>query len=354
MKAMVYHGNKDVRLETVPEPVPGPRDVRLKVDYCGICATDIEEYLYGPVFISVKPNPITGRGIPIIVGHEMTGTVIETGVEVHDVGIGDRVVLNGCVTCGECRWCKSGSETQCRALGAVAFATDGGLAEQMVWKASQVVRLPDNVSSEEAALVEPSSIALHAVRRSRLQAGERAVVLGVGTVGMMAMQEAMALGVRVFALDRRQISLDLATQLGADAVINTETQDAYQALMDLTDGQGPDVIIDAAGGHDTPALATKWVRAGGRVLLVGIFTAKTEIDFNSVVGREVEMIGSLAYQKRDVEQVVSMISAGAIKTAPLISDRIGLKDVLTKGYERMMAPSKDVFKILVAPSGVSA
>jgi (R,R)-butanediol dehydrogenase/meso-butanediol dehydrogenase/diacetyl reductase len=288
----------------------------------------------------------------MIVGHEMTGTVIETGRDVADVRDGDRVVLNGCLTCGECRSCTSGAEVQCPSLAGVAFAIDGGLAEQMVWKASQVVRLPDNVSSEEAALVEPSSVAMHAVRRSRLQQGERVVVLGVGTVGMMAMQEAKALGARVFAVDRRQMSLDMAARLGADAVINPEAQDAGEALRDLTDGDGPDVVIDAAGGRDTPALGAQWVRAGGRVLLVAIFTAKTEIDFNSVVGREVEVIGSIAYQRHDVEQVVSMISSGAIRTAPLISDRISLEDVISKGYERMMAPTKDVFKILVAPSGV--
>ena len=348
----MYHGNKDLRLETVPDPVPEPDEVKLRIDYCGICATDIEEYLYGPVFISAEPNPITGKGMPMIVGHEMTGTVVETGSEVADVRAGDRVVINGCLTCGQCRWCTSGAEAQCPALAGVAFAIDGGLAEQMVWKASQVVKLPDNVSSEEAALVEPSSVAMHAVRRSRLQEGERAVVLGVGTVGMMAMQEAKALGARVFAVDRRRMSLDLAAQLGAEAVINPDTQDAGEALRDLTDGDGPDVIIDAAGGPGTPALATQWVRAGGRVLLVAIFTAKTEIDFNSVVGREVEVVGSLAYQQRDVEEVVSMISSGAIKTAPLVSDRIGLEDVVTNGYHRMMAPTKDVFKILVAPSGV--
>jgi (R,R)-butanediol dehydrogenase/meso-butanediol dehydrogenase/diacetyl reductase len=282
----------------------------------------------------------------------MTGTVIEAGGDVADVRVDDRVVVNGCLTCGECRWCTSGEEVQCPSMAGVGFAIDGGLAEQTVWRASQVVRLPDNVSSEEAALVEPSAVAMHAVRRSRLQKGERAAVLGVGTVGMMAMQEAKALGAQVYAVDRRQMSLDLAAQLGADAVINPETQDAGEALRDLTDGDGPDVIIDAAGGRDTPALATQWVRAGGRVLLVAIFTAKTQIDFNSVVGREVELIGSIAYQQRDIEQVVSMISSGAITTAPLISDRISLEDVFSKGYERMMAPTKDVFKILVAPSGV--
>ena len=349
MRALVYHGNQDLRLETVPDPVPGPAEVRLRIDYCGICATDIEEYVYGPKFISAEPSPITGKGMPLVVGHEMTGTVFETGGDVTGVAVGDRVVLNGCLTCGECGPCKSGADVQCSSMAGVGFAIDGGLAEQMVWKASQVVKLPANVSSEEAALAEPSSVAMRAVRRSRLREGERVAVLGVGTVGMMAMQEAKALGAQVFAVDRRRMSLDLAVRLGADAAIDSDTQDVGEALRGLTDGDGPDVVIDAAGGADTPALAAQWVRPGGRVLLVAIYTARTEIDFNCVMGRETEVIGSLGYQQRDVEQVVSMISSGAIRTAPLVSACIGLEDVLTKGYERMMAPSKDVFKILVAP-----
>ena len=352
MKAIVYHGNKDLRLESVPAPAPGPGEVSLRVDYCGICATDIEEYLYGPVFISSEsPNPITGKKMPMITGHEITGTVAELGEGVSSVSVGDRTVINGILTCGKCWWCTRSQEHQCPSMAAVGFGIDGGLAEHMVWPAPNVIRLPDNVNSQEAALVEPGSVALHAVRRSRLQPGERIAILGVGTVGMLAMQAAKAMGGRVFAVDRRDMSLQLATKLGADATINPDTTDAARALLDLTDGVGPDIIIDAAGGKDTPAQAVQWVRRGGRVVLVAIYTAKSTFDFNSVVGTEVEVLGSIAYQQRDVEEMVGMISSGAVKTAPLISDKIGLEDVINVGFARMMAPSKDVFRILVAPSG---
>ena len=351
MKALVYHGNKDLRLESVPDPRPGAGEVKMRIDYCGICATDIEEYLYGPVFIAHgTPNPVTGKKAPLITGHEISGTVAEVGAGVSNVRPGDRVVIYGLLTCGSCWWCSHEQQPQCPSSGAVGFAIDGGLAEQMVWPAEQVIKLPDNVSSEEAALVEPASVALHAVRRSRLEPGERLAVLGVGTVGMLAMQAAKALGAQVFALDRRDMSLELATKLGADATINPDTTNAAEALRDLTDGVGPDVVIDAAGGRDTPIQALQWVRRGGRVLLVAIFTAKPEFDFNSVVAAEAEVIGSLAYQQQDVEEVVRMISSGVLKTSPLVSDRIGLEDVLEKGFQRMMEPTKDVFRILVAPS----
>jgi (R,R)-butanediol dehydrogenase/meso-butanediol dehydrogenase/diacetyl reductase len=350
MRALVYHGNKDLRVESAPDPRPGPGQVRLRIDYCGICATDIEEYLYGPKFIASSPNPITGKMLPVITGHEMTGTVEGVGQGVSSVKRGDRVAVNGVLTCGKCWWCSSGNTTQCPAMAAVGFAIDGGLAEYMVWQASRLTRLPDSVSSEEAALVEPSSVAMHAVRRSRLRAGERVAVLGVGTVGMLAMQIARAMGGQIFAVDRRPMSLEMARQLGAEAVINPDETDAAQALRDLTGGVGPDVVIDAAGGRDTPRQAIQWARRGGRVVLVAIYTAKSEFDFNDIVSAEAEVIGSIAYEQRDIEDVVRLLSTGALRTSPLVSDVIGLEDVIEKGFARMMAPTKDVFRVLVAPS----
>jgi (R,R)-butanediol dehydrogenase/meso-butanediol dehydrogenase/diacetyl reductase len=175
----------------------------------------------------------------------------------------------------------------------------------------------------------------------------------VGTVGMLTMQAAKAIGARVFAIDRRQQSLDIAEQLGADAVINTSKTDPAEALKELTGGVGPDVVIDAAGARDTPELSVKWVRRGGRVVLVAIYTHKPEFDFNNIVSTEVEVIGSLAYQQRDVEGVVRMLARGDIKTLPLISDKISLDEVLDKGFTRMLSPTKDVFRILVSPFMVS-
>lgn len=114
MRALVYHGNRDLRLETAPEPLVGPGQVKLAVDFCGICATDIEEYLHGPLFISSDaPNPITGSMAPLVTGHEVTGTVIEKGPGVTDLELGDRVALNGVLSCGTCRWCQQGDTTQC-------------------------------------------------------------------------------------------------------------------------------------------------------------------------------------------------------------------------------------------------
>ena len=351
MKALVYHGNRDLRLESVPDPKAGHDEVLIHVDYCGICATDVEDYLYGPLFISGdKPNPITGKKIPLISGHEITGSIQEVGRDVHNLAVGDRVIINGILSCKVCYWCKRGEVTQCPSIAAVGFNIDGGLADFISWPATNVIRLPYNVSSEQAALAEPAAVALHAIRRSRLQLGETTAIIGVGTVGMLAMQAAKSIGGKVFAIDKRKMSLDMAKTLGADAVINGEETDAGQALLDLTDGVGPDVVIDAAGGKNTPEMAVKWARRGGRVVLVALYIQKPEFNFNGVVSTEVEILGSLAYQQRDMEEVVRMLANDSLKTMPLISERIRLDEVIDKGFARMLAPSKDVFRILVSPN----
>lgn len=342
MKAMVYHGNRDLRYETVSDPRPAPGEAVLKVDFCGICATDIEEYVYGPTFLD------SGK-IPIVTGHEITGTIVELPEEAGHLVRGMRVALNTVLACGECFWCGIGAGQQCESFAVVGFDRDGGLAEYIAWPADELIGLPDSVSSEAAALVEPSSVAFHCVQRVGVRRGEAVAVVGVGTVGMLAMQIAKSQGARVFAVDVKDMSLDTARRLGADATIDARRGDAASALQDLTEGRGPDVVIDAAGGRGTPADCVRYVRRGGRVVLVAIYTSTPEFDFNSVVAQEKTVIGSLAYTRSDVQASVGLIAEGKLRTTPLISDRIGLDQVIVKGFARMMSPNKDVFRILVEP-----
>ncbi len=180
----LYHGNRDLRLETVPDSKPGHDEVLIHVDYYGICATDVEEYLHGPIFISGdKPNPITGKKILLISSHEIT-------------------VINGMLSCKVCYCCKRGEVTQCPSIAAAGFNINGGLADFISWLAANVIRLPYNVSSEQAALPAPSAVTLHAIRRSRLQLGETAAIIGVRAVGMLAMQ---AVKVLMWLLTPREV-----------------------------------------------------------------------------------------------------------------------------------------------------
>ncbi len=353
MKALVYYGNKDVRVEDVDEPQVTNELVKLKIDYCGICATDMEEYYYGPKYISHdQPHPISGKKTPLIVGHEATGTVVEIGKNVTGMTVGTRVVFNGILSCGKCYFCDRGLTNQCAQAVIIAFGDNGGMAEYAVWKGSEVIPLPDNVTSVEAALAEPSAVAHHAVAKSNIKEGDSVAVLGCGTVGLLALQIAKTKGAKVYAIDKRLKSLEMAQQLGANAIIdaNMDINNRKEQLMELTDGIGPDIVIEAAGGRDTPIEAVDLVRTGGTVVLVAVYTSKPEFDFNEIMFREVNVVGSLGYQRNDVESVVSLISDKKIKTEMLVSEIIGIDQVVDVGYNKMLSGDKDFFRILVSPS----
>ena len=350
MKAAVYYGNKDIRIENVVEPDLVTGDAKIRVDYCGICATDLEEYLFGPQVISKDPNPLTGQSIPMITGHEVTGTVVGIDSTNTSVTLGDRVAIDGIITCGNCWWCENGQEMQCGSLACIGFQRNGGLAEYLTWPADHLITLPDNVTSEQAALIEPTAVAVHALHKCTVQSGTTIAIVGVGTVGMVTMQAAKAMGARVLALDVRDNALEMANSLGADVVINTGSDSFNKTIQDATDGLGPDYVLDTAAGPDTAKLSIDLVRKGGIVVLVGIYTKTTTLDFNSVVLREVNVVGSVGYERQDMREAIGMVSDGNVQTKQLISDIISIDNLLDVGYKRMMSPKKDIFRILVDPS----
>ena len=354
MQAIVYHGNKDIRLDDIPEPIPKSGEVKLRVTNASICATDIEEWQYGPLWVQHgSPNNLTGRQTPLVLGHEISGHIVELGQglnTVNTVEIGDRVVVNNVRTCGTCFWCTRGEQAVCPNMAVAGFMADGGLQEFMTWPADHVIVLPDIISDEEAPLIEPATVAVHGVRRSGVKAGDTVAVIGCGTVGQLTLQAFKAAGARVIAIDIREQSLELATELGADAVINSkDQQSAASQLMELTNGIGPDIVAETAGARETPRMAIEWTRRAGTTLLIGIYSATPEIDFNSVVGREISVIGSVATSPGDMEATVELMAQGKINVKPLISEIVPLSRAIEDGFNRMLDPNKEVFRIVIQP-----
>jgi (R,R)-butanediol dehydrogenase/meso-butanediol dehydrogenase/diacetyl reductase len=351
MQAIVYHDNKDIRLEDIPEPSPGPGEVKLRITNTSICATDIEEWQFGPLWVQHgSPNAITGKQTPLVLGHETSGHIVELGEGVDDVAIGDRCAVNTILTCGTCFWCLRGQQAVCPNMAVAGFMADGGLAEFMVWPADKMVMLPDSVSDVEAPLLEPTTVAVHGVRRSGVKPGDNVAVIGCGTVGLLTLQAFKAAGARVIAIDVRKQSLDLATELGADEVINSQDEQAAAAkLLELTDDVGPDIVAETAGAKETPRMAIEWTRRGGTALLIGIYSTTPEINFNNVVGPEVTVIGSVATSPGDLEAAVELVSQGKINVKPLISATVPLRRAIEDGFERMLDPNKEVFRIVIQP-----
>ena len=288
MKAAVWHARNDIRVESVPDPgPPGPGEVVIRVGACGICGTDLEEYRDGPLFIPVdEPNPLTGRKAPLILGYEFAGEVVAVGKGVKKFRVGDRLALDVLIYCGECYWCQRHQVSLRDSLAALGLMGDGGLAEYCALPESMAIALPNGLSDDHAAL------AVRAIRKGRLVAGERVAVFGGGTIGQFSAQSALAAG-EVFLVEplpaRRQLALDF----GASAAIDPSREDVTELLRQMTGGIGPDLVLEASGKAIAPAIHA--ARNGGRIVLVGLPVKATSFNFFDLVVTEKEVIGSLSH-----------------------------------------------------------
>ena len=342
MRAIRLHGYNDVRLEDIPVPELSDGDALIQVSHTSICATDIE----------VWQSPLRFGGEddgPLVMGHEIGGTVVEVRGDA-DVKPDTRVVVNNVLTCRQCFWCIRGSQATCPNMRVAGLSADGGLAEYLAWPATHVVPLSEEISDNEAPLLEPTTVAVHAARRSGITPGDRVAVIGCGTVGMLTVQVAAAAGAYVVAVDVRQQSLELATELGADATVDASVADVPEALRDLTGGLGPDIVFEASGVSSLPPIAIDATRPGGTTVLVGIYGHETEFDFSGIVLPEKTVIGTVAAGPGDMESAARLVASGAVNVAPLISDVISLERGIPDGFTRMLKPQKDVFRIVVSPA----
>ena len=350
MKAMVYYGNQDIRFENIPEPKLKQSELKIKVEYCGICATDIEEYQYGPNFIShEKPNNLTGKQLPLVTGHEITGTVVETFNGQNPEIIGQKVVLFGTITCEKCAYCKSKMTNQCPDMATVGFCQNGGFAEYLSWPIKNTLPIPKNLNSEIAAFTEPTSVAHHAVMKSNPKPNDIISVIGAGTIGIIIIQILKSMNLKVISIDKDKNKLNLAKKMGADWALESNNE-ISKKIKEITNYKGCDIAIDCAGAPSTPKLCVETVKTSGKVILVAIYGKDFDFDFNSIVSREIEIVGSLGYNKIDVESAIELLSSNSVKVEEMISEIIQLEQMIDVGFKKMMRPEKDVYRILVSPS----
>ena len=342
MKALVLHGKNDLRYETdFPDPTPAPGEVLLRMTYSSICQTDIEVWQHDPFGMFAR------GGGPRIQGHEAAGVVAELGAGVSSLQVGDRVAVENVRTCGTCFFCRKGTASLCENGRNFGFSDNGGLAEFGVWPARLCIKLPESMTNEEAPLSEPTSVAVHAVMNSEVRVGDTAVVIGCGVVGLATLQVLRAVGAKVIAIDPRAQSLELASELGAAETLNPTEVDPAELLPELTNGYGPDVVIETAGAHGTALNAVQWVRRGGKAVIVGFASSPEDIVFSRAMSGEKTVMGSSACGTGDYQRAVDLIASGKVNVKPLISAKVPLERGIPDGFERMLKPTKDVFRILV-------
>jgi (R,R)-butanediol dehydrogenase / meso-butanediol dehydrogenase / diacetyl reductase len=343
MLAVRWHARGDVRTEEVPPPPPpGPGEVQLQVRWCGICGTDLEEWLSGPVFIPVAvPHPVTGRRAPLVLGHEFAGVIVAAGDGVTGLRPGQRVAVDTIVFCGSCRWCRHGEVTRCPALGALGLHGDGGLAQLCNAPARMCLPVPDTVGDDEAALAEPLAVAVRALRRGGLRPGERVAVVGAGAVGLMAVQAAAAFSAdEVAVIEPLPARRALATRLGADRAVPPGDAATLEA----------DVVVECAGSPGAVQTALQALRAGGRAVLLGIVTDVAPITPMDLVRAEKSLIGSLSHiWDEDFRMALRLLGRGTVQATPLISDRIPLGAAVSGGLALLRDEPEKHLKILVHP-----
>ncbi len=316
----VARGAGQVELCKVDEPVAGPDQVLIEVDAAGICGTDL--HIYHGEF-ATRP--------PVVMGHEVAGTVVAVGDEVDALALGTRVTTETYFsTCGRCRHCRDGALNLCSQRRSIGSAVDGGFADYLVVPAGNVHILPENVSVEAGALTEPLACVAHAVlTRPTIRPRDLAVVAGPGAIGLLTLQVLRAAGATVVVLgtDADAGRLDLARELGADYVLNVHSENPEPLLEDLSrHSYGADVVYECSGAGAAASQLLRLVRRGGRYVQIGLFGRSVSWDLDQVCYKELVVTGSNASTPESWLRALALLESGQVKTEPLISNRYRLRD----------------------------
>ncbi len=314
MRAAVLRGANDIRMETVPDPVAEPHGIVIKVKACGVCGSDLHEYKSGK-------NPGT------IFGHEFSGDVAQVGEHVTGINVGDRVTAVGFRACGKCLWCSQGKPHRCSDMALVGYQLPGAMAEYVSIPIAAVGQtvfpLPEGLTYEDAAQVEPLSISLYSVRRAKPKETDTAVVLGAGVIGLNAIQVLKSMGVKtVLVSARRPSRLAAAKTCGADLIIDAAQDDPVPAIMEATKGMGAEIVVECAGSPATFDQAVEVASGAGKVALVAIYEQPLTWDPSPVISKNLTLIGCLG---GNFPGSIDLIRTGQATTRPFVTHRFPLE-----------------------------
>jgi alcohol dehydrogenase, propanol-preferring len=302
----------------VPTPAIAPHEALVRVRHVGVCGTDVK----------IRADRMGLGVIPLIMGHEIAGEVAEVGGEVRGFAPGDRVVVNFYVTCGRCQFCRVGRDTLCPEVRQHGFTIDGGFAEYLKTPGVNLCKVPDHVPLEGACILgDAVATAYHAItKRAQVRPGTTVALIGVGGVGLHALQMARLAGGWVIAVDVSEPRLALAKSLGADAVVDARSGPFHEAVRKLTDGQGVDVVLEFVANQKTLPSSYQSVKRAGRLVFVG-YTPQLPMSVmpHELVRNELEIVGARANTKQELQETMDLVGRGRIK--PIVDRVIPLADI---------------------------
>ena len=319
------------------KPVPLTDEVLIQVKRIGVCGSDIH------VFHGLHPY----TSYPIVQGHEVSGIVADLGAEVKGFVPGDIVTFMPQETCGKCYPCMHGMEHICDDLKVLGFQAPGAGQEYFAISADKVLKLPSTIDLDQAAMIEPLSVAVHAVNRAGDISGKNVLVLGAGTIGNLVGQVCRALGAKkVLISDRSDYKLDMAQKCGLSSVTNPQIVDPGIAISQCFGPDKADEIFECVGVEETIGQAIQFARKGSTIIVVGVFGKKPIVDIGLVQDRELNLIGSLMYQRQDYIDAISLISSGKLNLAPMITNRFPFRE-FKSAYDYILKSKGNSLKVMV-------
>jgi L-iditol 2-dehydrogenase len=328
---------ENVVLEDVEKPVPKENEVLIQVKRIGVCGSDIHAYYGKHPYISC----------PIVQGHEFSGEIVEMGEAVSGFAVGDRVTVMPQLVCGECYPCKHGDYHICNALKVIGCQADGAAREFIPVDQNLVIKLPQGMSLDHGAMVEPVAVGVHAVQRLGSVSGLKLLVFGAGPIGNLTAQVAKGLGAEsVMIVDISPFRLDVARQCGIDFVVNTSNEVLEQRIHEAFGPDGADAILECVGVQDTMELAIHLARKGTDIIVVGVFAEKPSLDIGLVQDKELKLIGTLMYKENDYRTAVELIQSNRVRLDPLITTHFAFEEY-ARAYKYIEEYKDRSMKVLI-------
>ena len=325
MRALRFHGNKDIRVDSIPIPPLRPGWVKVKNAWSGICGSDLHEYLIGPKNAPTEPHVLTGETLPAVLGHEFAGTIEEVGEGVTDLDIGQKVAVFPVITDGTCYWCQQEVLGQCEKWGFMGYSGwGGGMAEYICVERRAIHKIPEHVPLDVAALVEPIAVGWHGVRLAKMQAGQTALVTGAGPIGIAVVLSLVAHGCKsIFVSEPSPARASQARAAGATHVFNPIKENIPEKCYELCEGKG----------------------------VHAVFEKPVTINANVVNRKSLTYIGSNIYTRGEFQEVIDAIASGKIEhPEKMITSKVPLEDAVKDGFEALLAQKDKHVKVLIKSS----
>ncbi len=348
----MYYGKDDIRVEEVEEPQTRPGTVKIRPAFNGICGSDLHLYHDGPMApapSAEQPHPLSGETLPVVMGHEFSGVVEEVGEGVEGIAVGDSVVVEPLMVDGTCPACRAGKYNLCEQMGFIGISgRGGGLSEHIVVEERWVHPVGD-LPLDQAALIEPLAVALHAVKHAGVEAGQTAVVGGAGPIGLLVAAVLKAKGATVIVSEMSTARREKAAETGvADVVVDPANEDLAEVVRERTGGAGADVAFDAAGVAVVVDQLLSVLGAGGRLEVVAIHVKPVELNITAQLTMQDRVLGASIGYANDHAEAIELARSGKVDLAPFITGRILVDDIVEQGFTRLIEHKEHEVKILVS------